>query len=157
LRPTSTSVLSWRGYQAHNGEFGDFDWTPVRYAHRGMPRDTLAALFRGSEAGLVTPLRDGMNLVAKEYVAAQNEDDPGVPILSKFAGAAEEHEEALIVNPYDIDGMANAMQAALCMPIEERKKRHAVLLCRIETHDVRVRHKSFLDVLRAARVPEALL
>jgi trehalose 6-phosphate synthase len=141
---------------AINGEFGDFDWTPVRYIHRGMPRDTLAALFRGSEVGLVTPLRDGMNLVAKEYIAAQNEDDPGVLILSKFAGAAEELEEALIVNPYDIDDMANAMQTALCMPIEERKSRHAALLHRIKTHDVRVWRKSFLDVLRAARVPEAL-
>ncbi len=119
-----------------NGEFGDFDWTPVRYVHRSMPRDTLAALFRGSEVALVTPLRDGMNLVAKEYVAAQNEEDPGVLILSKFAGAAEELGEALIVNPYNIDDMANAMQTALRMPIEERKERHAALLRRIKTHDV---------------------
>ncbi len=140
---------------AINGEFGDFDWTPVRYVHRAMPRDTLAALFRGSEVGLVTPLRDGMNLVAKEYVAAQNEEDPGVLILSKFAGAAEELGEALMVNPYDIEAMANAMQTALCMPIEERKDRHAALLRRIKAHDVRFWRKSFLDVL-SARVPEAV-
>jgi trehalose 6-phosphate synthase len=138
-----------------NGEFGDFDWTPVRYVHRSMSRDTLAALFRGSEAGLVTPLRDGMNLVAKEYIAAQNEEDPGVLILSKFAGAAEELEEALIVNPYNIDDMANAMQIALRMPIEERKERHAALLQRIKTHDVAFWRKSFLDVLNS-RVPEAV-
>ena len=93
-----------------------------------MPRDTLAALYRGSKVGLVTPLRDGMNLVAKEYVAAQNEEDPGVLILSKFARAAEELGEALIVNPYNIDGMVNAMQTALGMPIGERKERHAALL-----------------------------
>jgi trehalose 6-phosphate synthase len=139
---------------AINGEFGDFDWTPLRYIHRAMPRDTLAALFRGSEVGLVTPLRDGMNLVAKEYVAAQNEEDPGVLILSKFAGAAEELEEALIVNPYNIDDMANAMQNALRMPIEERKARHGALLKRIKTHDVRFWRKSFLDVL-SDRIPEA--
>ncbi len=138
-----------------NGEFGDFDWTPVRYVHRAMSRDTLAALFRGSEVGLVTPLRDGMNLVAKEYVAAQNEEDPGVLILSKFAGAAEELEEALIVNPYNIDDMANAMQIALRMPLEERKERHAALLRRIKTHDVSSWRKSFLEVLNS-RVPEAV-
>jgi len=138
-----------------NGEFGDFDWTPVRYVHRSMSRDTLAALFRGSEVGLVTPLRDGMNLVAKEYVAAQNEEDPGVLILSKFAGAAEELEEALIVNPYNIDDMANAMQTALRMPVEERKERHAALLCRIKTHDVASWRRSFLEVLNS-RVAEAV-
>lgn len=135
---------------AINGEFSDFDWTPLRYIHRSLPRDTLAALFRGSEVGLVTPLRDGMNLVAKEYVAAQNEEDPGVLILSKFAGAAEELEEALIVNPYNIDDMANAMQTALRMPLQERKERHAALLSRIKTHDVAYWRKSFLDVLSAS-------
>jgi len=138
-----------------NGEFGDFDWTPVRYVHRAMSRDTLAALFRGSEVGLVTPLRDGMNLVAKEYVAAQNEEDPGVLILSKFAGAAEELEEAMIVNPYNIDDMANAMQTALRMPVEERKERHGALLRRIKTHDVCFWRRSFLAVLNS-RVPEAV-
>jgi trehalose 6-phosphate synthase len=138
-----------------NGEFGDFDWTPVRYVHRSLPRDTLAALFRGSEVALVTPLRDGMNLVAKEYVAAQNEEDPGVLILSKFAGAAEELGEALIVNPYNIDDMASAMQTALRMPIEERKERHAALLRRIKTHDVASWRRNFLDVL-SSRVPEAV-
>ncbi|MBT3070931.1 alpha,alpha-trehalose-phosphate synthase (UDP-forming) [Rhodomicrobium sp. Az07] len=140
---------------AINGEFGDFDWTPLRYVHRAMPRDTLAALFRGSEVGLVTPLRDGMNLVAKEYVAAQDEDDPGVLVLSKFAGAAEELEEALIVNPYDIDDMANAMQTALRMPLEERVERHAALISRIRAHDVAFWRKSFLKVL-AEGAPEVV-
>jgi trehalose 6-phosphate synthase len=132
---------------AINGEFSDFDWTPLRYIHRTMPRTTLAALFRGCEVGLVTPLRDGMNLVAKEYVAAQDAADPGVLVLSKFAGAAEELEEALIVNPYNIDDMANAMQAALKMPLRERKERHSALFSRIEKRDVRQWRNAFLKVL----------
>jgi trehalose 6-phosphate synthase len=140
---------------AINGEFGDLDWTPLRYIHRSMPRSTLAAVFRGCQVGLVTPLRDGMNLVAKEYVAAQNQDDPGVLILSRFAGAAEELEEALIVNPYNIDEMASAMQTALQMPLAERIERHGALLKRIKTHDVRYWRRSFLKKL-AADVAEAV-
>jgi trehalose 6-phosphate synthase len=130
-----------------NGEFGDFDWTPVRYIHRAIPRDTLAALFRGSKAGLVTPLRDGMNLVAKEYVAAQDDNDPGVLILSRFAGAAEELEEALIVNPYDLDDVANAMQRALKMPLAERLERHTALFQRVRTRDVKYWREQFLSTL----------
>jgi trehalose 6-phosphate synthase len=132
---------------AINGEFGDFDWTPVRYIHRSVERDTLAALFKGSQVGLVTPLRDGMNLVAKEYVAAQEECDPGVLILSRFAGAAEDLVEALIVNPYDIDDMAHAMATALRMPLPERQERHAALLARVRARDVRSWRESFLEVL----------
>jgi trehalose 6-phosphate synthase len=134
---------------AINGEFGDFDWTPLRYIRRTIPRTTLAALFRGCKVGLVTPLRDGMNLVAKEYVAAQNADDPGVLVLSKFAGAAEQLEEALIVNPYNIDDTADALQVALTMPLRERKQRHGALLGRIKKHDVRHWRKSFLEALCA--------
>ena len=130
-----------------NGEFGDFDWTPLRYIHRAIPRDTLAALFRGSKAGLVTPLRDGMNLVAKEYVAAQDDDDPGVLILSRFAGAAEDLEEALIVNPYDLDDVANAMQRALKMPLGERVERHRALLARVRARDVTHWREQFLAAL----------
>lgn len=118
-----------------NGEFGDFDWTPVRYVHRNIARDTLAALYRGSQIGLVTPLRDGMNLVAKEYVAAQDEENPGVLVLSRFAGAAEDLAEALIVNPYDADEVAHAMQRAIIMPREERIERHRALLARVREHD----------------------
>jgi trehalose 6-phosphate synthase len=140
---------------AINGELGDFDWTPVRYIHRAVPRDTLAALFRGSKAGLVTPLRDGMNLVAKEYVAAQDDDDPGVLILSRFAGAAEDLEEALIVNPYDIDDVANAMQRALNMPFEERAERHQALLKRVRARDVTHWREQFLATLNGAVCSEA--
>ncbi len=118
-----------------NGEFGDFDWTPVRYIHRRVARETLAALYRGSHVGLVTPLRDGMNLVAKEYVAAQDESNPGVLILSRFAGAAEDLEEALIVNPYDADEVAHAMQTAIHMSQAERLQRHRALMARIRERD----------------------
>lgn len=132
---------------AINGEFGDFDWTPVRYIHRVVPRETLAALFRGSHVGLVTPLRDGMNLVAKEYVAAQDMDDPGVLVLSRFAGAAEDLVEALIVNPYDPDEVAHALQQAIKMPLAERRERHAALLERVRKRDVRHWRESFLAAL----------
>ncbi len=132
---------------AINGEFGDFDWTPVRYIHRVVPRETLAALFRGSQVGLVTPLRDGMNLVAKEYVAAQDETDPGVLVLSRFAGAAEDLVEALIVNPYDPDEVAEAMQQAIKMPRAERVERHMALLQRVRDRDVRHWRESFLAAL----------
>ena len=134
---------------AINGEFGDFDWTPVRYIHRSIPRDTLAALYRGSKVGLVTPLRDGMNLVAKEYVATQDEDDPGVLVLSRFAGAAEDLEEALIVNPYDTDDVANAMQRALNMPLEERVGRYRALIARVRARDVDHWRERFLAALEA--------
>jgi trehalose 6-phosphate synthase len=132
-----------------NGRFGDFDWTPVRYVHRSVPRETLAALYRGSQIGLVTPLRDGMNLVAKEYVAAQDEKNPGVLVLSRFAGAAEDLEEALIVNPYDADEVAQAMQRAILMPKQEKIERHAALLARVRERDARNWMDGFLEALDA--------
>jgi trehalose 6-phosphate synthase len=138
-----------------NGQFGDFDWTPVRYVHRSVPRDTLAALYRGSQIGLVTPLRDGMNLVAKEYVAAQDPENPGVLILSRFAGAAEDLQEALIVNPYDVDEVAQAIHKAVIMPLEERKQRHAALLAKIREHDACNWMSSFLRALDAVPIPMA--
>jgi trehalose 6-phosphate synthase len=132
---------------AINGEFADFDWTPVRYIHRAIPRDILAALFCGSQIGFVTPLRDGMNLVAKEYVAAQRDENPGVLVLSKFAGAAEEMEEALLVNPYDVDDMANNLYRALEMPLAERIERQKALLVRIKKYDARRWQANFLNAL----------
>ncbi len=138
---------------AINGEYSDFDWTPVRYIHRAVPRDTLAALFRGSQVGLVTPLRDGMNLVAKEYIAAQDEEDPGVLVLSRFAGAAEELAEALLVNPYDTDEVAQALQRALTMKKDERSERYDALIKRVRKHDVKNWRESFLNELRDSRHP----
>lgn len=134
-----------------NGEFGDFDWTPVRYIHRNIARETLAALYRGSQVGLVTPLRDGMNLVAKEYVAAQNESDPGVLVLSRFAGAAENLEEALIVNPYDTDEVAQAIQRAIVMSGPERVERHRALIKRVRSGDARQWSQKFIGALEACR------
>lgn len=133
---------------AINGAFGDFDWTPVRYIHRSVSRDVLAALFRGSNVGLVTPLRDGMNLVAKEYVAAQNPEDPGVLILSQFAGAAAELREALLVNPYDADEVAEAIRLGVVMSREERQERHEALLERIRLRDAARWRRDFLTDLR---------
>lgn len=110
-----------------NGRFSGFDWVPLRYMTQTVARTKLAGLFRIARIGLVTPLRDGMNLVAKEFVAAQDPADPGVLVLSRFAGAAEELSDAILVNPYDPDDIAEAMNAALEMPLEERQARHAAL------------------------------
>ena len=134
-----------------NGTFGDFDWTPLRYIHRSVARETLAVHYRASRIGLVTPLRDGMNLVAKEYIAAQDGADPGVLILSRFAGAADDLQEALIVNPYDIDEVAHAMRRAIEMRKEERVERHRVLMKHIRQHDACNWMVSFLRALRSCR------
>jgi len=138
-----------------NGRFGDLDWTPVQYICRALPRDTLAPLMRQSEVGFVTPLRDGMNLVAKEYVAAQDPEDPGVLILSQFAGAAEEMREALIVNPYDPEDMAHQLHRALTMPLQERRARHAALLSHITEYDAKSWAEAFLSALKGTASPDA--
>jgi trehalose 6-phosphate synthase len=130
-----------------NGKYADLAWTPIRYIHRAIPRSRLAGLLRASQVGLVTPLRDGMNLVAKEYIAAQNPADPGVLVLSRFAGAAEELSESLIVNPYAVDEVADAIAKALVMPLEERIARHDALLKRIRRNDAAEWRRSFLATL----------
>jgi trehalose 6-phosphate synthase len=130
-----------------NGDYSDADWTPVRYVGRAVQRDTLAGYYRMAQVGLVTPLRDGMNLVAKEYVAAQDPENPGVLVLSRFAGAAEGMPEALLVNPLDAVGVAEAMNAALTMPLDERRDRHAAMFRRLQAHSVTGWAKSFLDAL----------
>ena len=110
-----------------NGRYSEFDWTPLRYMTSAVRRNTLAGFFRMARLAIVTPLRDGMNLVAKEFVAAQDPANPGVLILSRFAGAAEELTDALIVNPFDADEIAEAMHAGLTMPLVERQRRHNAL------------------------------
>ena len=107
-----------------NGQFSDIDWVAIRYLNRAFSRRTLAGFFRVSRIGLVTPLRDGMNLVAKEYVAAQDEANPGVLVLAQFAGAAADLKEAVIVNPHDPDEVAAGIDQAIRMPLDERKERH---------------------------------
>jgi trehalose 6-phosphate synthase len=111
-----------------NGRFAEVDWTPLRYLNKGFARNVLMPLYAQAQIGLVTPLRDGMNLVAKEYVAAQDPADPGVLVLSEFAGAARELDAALLVNPYDAAGMAAALNRGFGMAVEERCERHAAML-----------------------------
>ena len=115
-----------------------------------MARKRVPGLCRAAAVGLVTPLRDGMNLVAKEYVAAQDPEDPGVLVLSRFAGAAEQMKEALLVNPYDTQGMADTIQTALQMPLPERQRRHQRLMENIREHDVHWWRKSYLSALEQA-------
>ena len=132
-----------------NGQYSDYDWTPLRYLNRGFSRQALAGMYRASRVGLVTPLRDGMNLVAKEYIAAQSEDDPGVLVLSRFAGAAKQADGALIVNPYDIYAVAEAMQTALNMPFDERLERRNRMMDRMRREDVAAWRNDFIGRLEA--------
>ena len=132
-----------------NGRFAEFDWVPFRYLNRGFTRGTLAGFYRTARVGLVTPLRDGMNLVAKEYVAAQDPDDPGVLILSQFAGAARELRAALIVNPYDVDQVAEALHTAVLMPLDERRSRHAPMLETLRANTIGAWKDRFLAELHA--------
>lgn len=133
-----------------NGRFGDTDWTPIRYLNRNFPHATLMGLLRAAHVGLVTPVRDGMNLVAKEFVAAQDANDPGVLILSTLAGAARELTSALLVNPYDARGVGHAMQAAFAMPLGERLERHAAMLDVLRRNDIHTWTRRFVDALEAA-------
>jgi trehalose 6-phosphate synthase len=109
---------------------------PVRYINQSIARPVLAGLYRLSRIGLVTPLRDGMNLVAKEYVAAQDPENPGVLVLSRFAGAARELSGALLVNPYDIEGTAHAIARGLTMSLEERKQRWDRMMEHLKVYDI---------------------
>ncbi|WP_159017289.1 alpha,alpha-trehalose-phosphate synthase (UDP-forming) [Cognatiluteimonas profundi] len=139
------------GLSGHiNGLHAAPDWTPVRYVNRNFPHDVLTGFFRIANIGLVTPLRDGMNLVAKEYVAAQDPDNPGVLVLSRFAGAASEMTEALQVNPYDLDGVADAIAQAFEMPLAERRQRWRAMMDSLERHDINAWRRSYLGALSAA-------
>src|SRR6202044_4049354 len=133
-----------------NGRYSEFDWTPLRYMTRAVKRDTLAGFFRLSRLAVVTPLRDGMNLVAKEYVSAQDPEDPGVLVLSRFAGAAQELDGALIVNPVDIDGMAEALATGLSMPLVERQARYRDMMVQLRENNVSVWRDNFMRDLQAA-------
>lgn len=144
--PTRSEVAQYRVLRrqvealvgAINSEFSEFDWLPLRHLYRSFPQKTLAAFYRRARVALVTPQRDGMNLVAKEFVAAQDPDDPGVLILSCFAGAAQELTSALIVNPFDGNAVTRAMHLALTMNQQERRQRWQammeVLFCNTLSH-----------------------
>jgi trehalose 6-phosphate synthase len=131
-----------------NGRFAEFDWAPIRYLNKSFSRRTLAGFFRISRVALVTPLRDGMNLVAKEYVASQDPDDPGVLVLSRFAGAAAELDAALIVNPYDIEGVADSLQQALGMGLDERRERYQAMIAVLRRNDVHQWRERFIKALQ---------
>jgi trehalose 6-phosphate synthase len=132
-----------------NSRYGEFDWTPLRYINKSFNHQILTGFFRASRIGLVTPLRDGMNLVAKEYIASQHAEDPGVLVLSCFAGAARELGEAVIVNPYDIEGMAEAILQGLNMPLGERKERWTAMINVLERNDITAWRESFVRALSA--------
>jgi trehalose 6-phosphate synthase len=131
-----------------NGRHGEVDWTPIRYLNKGFGQAVLAGLYRTAQVGVVTPLHDGMNLVAKEYVAAQNPADPGVLVLSKFAGAANQLDTALLVNPHDIDGMARTIAVALAMPMSERRMRYETMMEKLRSHGIQQWFADFVDTLQ---------
>ncbi|HWX33673.1 MAG TPA: trehalose-6-phosphate synthase [Steroidobacteraceae bacterium] len=131
-----------------NGRFAEPDQLPLRYVNRRFRQETLFGFYRASRVALVTPLRDGMNLVAKEFVASQDPEDPGVLILSRFAGAARELDTALIINPFDVDQIVDALDQALGMPVEERRARWEAMMSWLQEHDVHVWRESFLKALQ---------
>jgi len=154
--PSREDVLEYQRMRAEldarigriNGRFGEPDHLPVRYVNRSFRQETLFGFYRASRVALVTPLRDGMNLVAKEFVASQDPDDPGVLVLSRFAGAARELDAALIVNPFDVDQIADALDRALAMPLEERRDRYETMMAQLDAHDVHAWRDAFLDALQ---------
>jgi trehalose 6-phosphate synthase len=133
-----------------NGRYGEFDWTPLRYINKSFGHRILTGFMRAAQIGLVTPLRDGMNLVAKEYVASQPADDPGVLVLSCFAGAARELGEAVLVNPHDVEGMAEGIRQGLMMPLGERKERWTAMMATITCNDITHWRETFVAALAAA-------
>ena len=144
-----------------NGRHGEADWTPIRYLNKGYSQTVLAGLYRTAQVGVVTPLHDGMNLVAKEYVAAQNPADPGLLVLSKFAGAANELDTALLVNPHDIDGMARTIAVALSMPLTERRMRWEAMMAKLRAGTIQQWFADFVEALQETQIdtvgPEPLI
>jgi trehalose 6-phosphate synthase len=140
-----------------NGRHGEVDWQPIRYLNKGFAQSTLAGFYRTAHVGLVTPLHDGMNLVAKEYVAAQNPLEPGVLVLSKFAGAAKQLDAALLVNPNDMAEMTQAIRHALAMPLNERRARWETMMAVLENTDVDTWFADFMASLaKSVRLPQIL-
>jgi len=134
-----------------NGRYADIDWVPIRYLNRAFDRGTLMSFFREATIGVVTPVRDGMNMVAKEFIAAQDPEKPGVLVLSKMAGAAYELKEAVLVNPYDIDGVADGLHQALSMAPEERRERYDSMIATLRRNSISAWRTNFVDALLATR------
>jgi trehalose 6-phosphate synthase len=153
--PTRTGVRAYDEIRSEleqtsgriNGRFSEADWVPIRYLNKGISRKPLMGFFRSAAVGLVTPVRDGMNLVAKEYIAAQDPEDPGVLVLSSLAGAACELDEAIIVNPHDRDDVADGIATALSMSIAERRERNAALLETLRKNDITAWRTRFVEAL----------
>ncbi len=133
-----------------NGLYAEMDWIPIRYLNRGYSRELLMAILRRAMVGLVTPIRDGMNLVAKEYVASQDPKSPGIPVLSTLCGAAKELTEAVLVNPYDRQGVADGLQRAIEMPLGERRAKHSAMLMKLRRNDIHRWSERFIDALSAS-------
>lgn len=156
--PSRASVDTYQQIRANleglsgriNGAHADLDWVPIRYVNRNYPRDVLAGTFRAARIALVTPLRDGMNLVAKEFVAAQKPEDPGVLILSRFAGAATQLKDAILVNPYSAEEISDSIRTAIRMPKEERIARWEKLQENVQREDIGWWRQRFTDALMAA-------
>ncbi len=155
--PTRTGVRAYQDIREQlersaghiNGRFAEPDWIPIRYLNRGFSRNMLMGLMRSAKIGLVTPLRDGMNLVAKEYVAAQDPKVPGALVLSRLAGAAAELDAAVLVNPYDVEGMAEGIQQAANMPVKERRERYQAMIEVLRKHDIDAWRTRFVDTLES--------
>jgi trehalose 6-phosphate synthase len=135
-----------------NGRYAEFDWTPLRYLNKSFNHRILTGFYRAARIGLVTPVRDGMNLVVKEYLASQSADDPGMPVLSSFAGAAHELGEAILVNPFDEEGMAEAIWEGLEMPLGERQERWTAMMVTLRRNDAHAWRRRFMETLAAAEV-----
>ena len=161
--PTRGNIRAYRDLKSElaglvgevNGRHGEVDWIPIRYLNKAYSQLTLAGFYRVAQVGLVTPLHDGMNLVAKEYVAAQNPFDPGVLVLSSFAGAAKELDAALLVNPHDIDGMARQIATALTMRVEERRERWQSMMRKLRGSSVQNWYAEFVRSLSDVSRPPA--
>lgn len=159
--PSRQRVAAYRRYRREvealvsriNGRFGTPNWTPVLHLHQSFPSECLVALYRAADVMLVTPLRDGMNLVAKEFVASRIDGD-GVLVLSEFAGAAEQLPEAIHINPYDVRNVADAMNAALTMPRAERRMRMVRMRAQVHAQDVHWWANNFLSALVAVAAPK---
>ncbi len=153
--PSRTQVDSYRQLRAElavlvgeiNGRHGEADWTPIRYLNRAFPQSILAGFYRAAHVGLITSLHDGMNLVAKEYVAAQDPANPGVLVLSRFVGAAKQLDAALLVNPHDVDGLARCIAEAFAMPLEERHQRWAAMIHALEASSLKAWFAAFVGEL----------
>ncbi|HVZ53339.1 MAG TPA: trehalose-6-phosphate synthase [Pseudolabrys sp.] len=156
--PSRSTIEVYRALQhelaslvgAVNGRHSEIDWAPVRYLNRCYSRSVLAGFYRSAAVGLVTPLKDGMNLVAKEYIAAQNPENPGALVLSDYAGAARELDGALLVDPYDVEAIAHQIAVALSMPRAERRERWQGMMDTLLRYSV---HAWFADFMQELKTP----